>query len=344
MHAALAVATAGAAGPLDLGPEGFVQAGGADIVVPGYSVPSFADFNADGLKDLIVGEGGGGNLPKVRVYFNHGTPAAPQFGNPGVYIQAAGQDMTYDGPECGDCLLGGCLGLFPRYLQWNSDALKDLIVGQADGTVRLYTNVGTAAAPIFDAGALLVVGPEGSKETIRAEGGRATPAVVDWNNDGRKDLVLGGMSGYIEIFINEGTGDEPDFPTSFSQAGGANLFFPGGRASPDVDDLDADGKKDLLVGNTQGQLLLYLNTGSDGAPSFSGYSPVTSDGVPIDLPGSARSRPFVCDWTGDGLPDVLVGGGDGKIRLYQGIPEPTALILLAAAVPALLRKRRRITG
>ena len=44
-------------------------------------------------------------------------------------------------------------------------------------------------------------------------------------------------------------------------------------------------------------------------------------GLPIDLPGYARSRPAVCDWTGDGALDLLVGAGDGLVRLYQG-PEP----------------------
>jgi hypothetical protein len=41
-----------------------------------------------------------------------------------------------------------------------------------------------------------------------------------------------------------------------------------------------------------------------------------------------RSRPSVCYWTGDGYfgPkdgywDLLVGYGDGKIRLYRGIPK-----------------------
>ena len=45
---------------------------------------------------------------------------------------------------------------------------------------------------------------------------------------------------------------------------------------------------------------------------------VEADGVPIDLPGIPRSRPYVCDWTGDGSLDLLVGAGDGIVRLYQG--------------------------
>jgi hypothetical protein len=55
---------------------------------------------------------------------------------------------------------------------------------------------------------------------------------------------------------------------------------------------------------------------------------VESNSVPIDLAGSARSRPYVCYWTGDGYfgpidgyPDVLIGGSDGKVHLYRGIPE-----------------------
>jgi hypothetical protein len=100
------------------------------------------------------------------------------------------------------------------------------------------------------------------------------------------------------------------------------LSVPTGRSSPVIRDLDGDGKKDLLVGNTEGQLLFYRNTGSDGAPSFSGYIEIQAAGVPINLPGTPRSRPFVCDWTGDGLLDVLIGSGDGKVRLYQGLYEP----------------------
>ena len=44
-------------------------------------------------------------------------------------------------------------------------------------------------APVFDAGSFLQVGPPGSKVDIDI-GSRATPVVVDWNDDGLLDLVL----------------------------------------------------------------------------------------------------------------------------------------------------------
>jgi len=298
------------AGNLRLGAEQFVQAAASPIAVPGYSVPSLVDWNADGLKDLIVGEGSGTITPKVRVYLNTGTASAPQFST-FFYVQSNGGDLTVPG--------SGCLGIFPRVAYWDADARKDLLVGQADGKVKLYLNIGTDAAPTFDAGTFLQVGQPGSKVTMNL-GGRATPEVVDWNNDGRRDLVVGAMDGRIHLFINEGTDTAPDFRVdTILQAAGAPLAVPSQRASPVVRDFNGDGRKDILTGNYNGELLLYANVGTDDAPVFSGYTAVTANGVPIDLPGTPRSRPFVCDWRGDGPPDVLIGSGDGTVRLYESV-------------------------
>jgi len=163
------------------------------------------------------------------------------------------------------------------------------------------------------------VGEPGSKEDIDI-GSRAAPIAVDWNNDGKKDLVAGSSDAKIHIFINQGSDGSPDFRSEqFAQEDGADLEVPSVRSSPVVMDLDDDGVKDLLTGNTDGQLLSYRNVASDSAPAFAGYVFVGSDGDSIDLDGLARSRPFVCDWTGDGLLDVLIGSGDGLVRLYQGV-------------------------
>jgi len=213
------------------------------------------------------------------------------------------------------------MGCFPRVVYWDADARKDLLVGQAVGTVKVFLNVGTDTDPNFDGGTFLQVGQPGAK-TIIDVGYRATPSVVDWNNDEKKDLVVGALDGKIHIFINEGTDTGPDFLTkTFAQENGSDLLVLTQRSSPDVFDADFDGKKDFLVGDTNGRLLFYSNVGTDSAPTFSGYSLVESNGVPIDLP-SSRSRPFVCYWTGDGYFDVLIGAGDGKVHLYQSIPQP----------------------
>ena len=116
----------------------------------------------------------------------------------------------------------------------------------------------------------------------------------------------------------------PDFRAeTFAQANGADLAVPTNRSSPAIFDLDMDDNKDLLTGNTEGELLFYSNMGSNDDPVFGDYELVESDGVQIDLEGTPRSRPFLCDWTGDGLVDVIVGSGDGTVRLYQALCEDT---------------------
>jgi hypothetical protein len=317
---------------LNLGPEELVQAGVADITVGGYSVPSYVDWNNDGKSDLIVGEGPGVTMyGRVRVYLNTGTASSPQFSNYS-YVQSGISNLSVPA--------GGCLGAFPRVVYWDADGHKDLLVGLADGTVRIYLNTGTDESPTFDGGTTIQFGLPGSKVNIDV-GARATSTAVDWDSDGLKDLVIGALDGKMHLFINEGTDTAPDFlAQTFAQEDDLDLVVPSSRSSPDVLDLDSDGKKDLLTGNTNGQLLLYINTSTDSDPLFSGYSLVESDGVAIDLPGTPRSRPFVCDWTGDGYLDVLIGAADGKVHLYQGVPEPTTVCLLGIGGLALLRKRR----
>ena len=44
----------------------------------GHAAPIFVDFDGDGLKDLLVGQFGGG---KLRIYKNIGTKTQPKFGD-----------------------------------------------------------------------------------------------------------------------------------------------------------------------------------------------------------------------------------------------------------------------
>jgi len=314
----VALASHPASGQFDVGPEQLVQAGGVDVTVPGYSVPSFAYWNDDALPDLVVGEGSFAFPAKVRVYLNSGTDSEPNFTS-FFYAQSNAQDITLVG--------GGCMGCFPRVVYWDADGLKDLLVGEAEGALRLFLNTGTDADPTFDGGTLLQVGEPGAKSDIDV-GQRPTPCIVDLMDDGKKDLVVGAKDGKIRIFFNEGTDTAPDFRAeTIVQANGADLIVPSLRPSPVVYDFDGDGIKDLLVGNTNGELLIYRNTGTEAEPNFPSFTYVSADGVVIDLPGIPRSRPFLCDWTGDGSLDVLVGAGDGKLHLYPSLRSYTTLSL-----------------
>lgn len=86
-----------AAGPIELLPGVKLQAAGQDIDDKnlGHFVPSVADWNGDGKKDLIVGSFSGtpGN---VYLYLNTGTDADPAFGKP-AYMEANGQPIKLTG-------------------------------------------------------------------------------------------------------------------------------------------------------------------------------------------------------------------------------------------------------
>lgn len=53
----------------------------------------------------------------------------------------------------------------------------------------------------------------------------SAPCVADWNEDGKKDLLIGiFLGGNILLYLNEGTNSAPIFTTSTKiQADGANL-------------------------------------------------------------------------------------------------------------------------
>ena len=192
--------------------------------------------------------------------------------------------------------------------------------------VELFTNLGSATQPLFNAGVFLQYGPPGSKTDIDV-GSRATPQPVDWNSDGRKDLLVGGLDGLVRLYLNGGTDTAPDFPSqAFVQQGAGNLSVPSGRASPWLAQVGSNVLRDLTCGNTSGQIIWYENTGSATAPVLATGVALHAGGA--EIAAGSRSRHVVCDWNDDPFPDLLVGSYGGKVHLYVGIPEPGALVLL----------------
>lgn len=289
----------------ELGPEQRLTAGGTEIQVPSYSVPVLADWNADGRPDLLVGEKLDTVSGKVRVYLNSGTAAASVYGS-FFYVQAAGSDLTVPA--------SGCQGAYPRFHDWNQDGRKDLLIGLTNGTIRLYLNTGTAANPSFGDSSTIQAGAPGAKVGIDV-GDRAAFDVADWNEDGAVDLVVGALDGKVRVYLNRQTAGEPDLDAPIVvQEGSSDLLVPSGRSSVDVHDFNQDGRKDLVVGNTDAQVIFYPNKGTDAAPAFDGHE------ILVMIAGGSRSRPYVADFNANGVPDVLVGNVDGLVRGYLCSP------------------------
>jgi len=142
------------------------------------------------------------------------------------------------------------------------------------------------------------------------------PFIVDWNEDGNKDLVIGEFTGTIRLYLNTGTNSAPTF-------GSYTLLTSGGnpinwyKANSVVYDLDVDGKKDLVVGSANGYVVFYKNVGTNAAPAFTSYDTLkTRSGTPI-LVTSGASRPTFVDWKGDSDLDLIVGGYEGNVQYFE---------------------------
>jgi len=185
-------------------------------------------------------------------------------------------------------------------VDWDEDGLTDLITGGRDGKVRIYLNTGIMGDPQFSG--YTCVQMAGSDFDV---GDTAFPAIRDWNNDGKKDLLAGEDGGRVLLMINEGTNAAPLFNSSSFVKDGSGDLKVSMRSNPVVADWNRDGKKDLIVGEEFGFIYFFENRGSDAAPLFSGGVKLQAGGQDIDV--DSRARPDVTDWDGDGVLDILCG-------------------------------------
>lgn len=71
---------------------------------------------------------------------------------------------------------------------------------------------------------------EANGEIIDVDHGLVVPCVTDWNNDGKKDLILGQFfPGKIRLYVNRGTDRAPVFKDfEYLKAGGEEITLEHG--------------------------------------------------------------------------------------------------------------------
>jgi hypothetical protein len=210
---------------------------------------------------------------------------------------------------------------------WNGDGPPDLIVGCSRGSIVWYPNVGQSADWKFTCSRLLAT-RDGQPIDI---GYGAAPIVVDFDADGRQDILVGGERNRVVWYRNVGTRAAPALEyAGLVEADGRPLELPVAPVpeGPEIytldyypvlaaADWDADGDLDLLAGGyVTGRIYLYENSAPVGGPMqlhFAGE--LAADGEPIDVGWAAA--PAVADLDGDGDLDVVsgsmpmtAGGGD----------------------------------
>jgi len=197
-------------------------------------------------------------------------------------------------------------------VDWDNDGLLDLIVGDGNSNVHLYLNIADNTNPSFTIGTLLIT----ENELEGSE--RITPVTHDWNNDGNKDIIVGGMDGRIRFYINKGNDAAPLFDEYYYLKTGNDIFRISSRSAPRMYDFNKDGLKDILVGEVIGHVYFLKNVGTNDTPAFKRIDKLfLKNGDLLKYPGSnPRSRLDVTDWNNDGADDIIVGGMDGRVMLF----------------------------
>lgn len=245
-----------------------------------YAKPSFADIDGDGKLDLLIGNLNG----TIRFFRNAGTPPEPKWN-----LVSDFRDSTIGERST------------PLLADIDADGDQDLFVGNKEGKICFFRNDGNKYSPVWirvtDYYASIDVGTESS------------PIFVDIDDDKDLDLFVGRGDGAISYYQNNGTKNTPSWNLVTEKYDSIDV---GSSSTPFFVDMDADGDMDMLVGEDQGNINFYRNTGNKAVPLWS----LVSDHY-NSIDAGKRSAPTLADIDADSDLDLLIGQDQGKILFYR---------------------------
>jgi len=259
------------------------------------------DMNADGLRELILGDIAFDNL--VLAYNSGNRDTALVLTQTGAFPSVNPVSIT----------------AFPAafYLDVNNDNIKDLIaspnaddISVNDRVAWHYTNTQADDNPVFvlDQQDFLV------SDMIEL-GSTAAPAFVDFNGDGLQDLVIGNYGIFVNAstyrtrlvsYENIGTANAPIFKLASSDFASLQQYNLR-RLVPTFGDLDGDGDFDIIIGLEDGTLLRVNNTGTATSPLYA--TPIANfSGIDV----GQHAAPQLIDLDRDNDLDLIIGERNGN--------------------------------
>jgi len=273
------------------------------------------DLDADADADLLLSDI---DYPGLYALTNDGTPEEAHIGSyDTLFPQESETARIFSMPVA-------------AYIDVNNDGIKDLLVSTFDpsiyksenkNSVWLYLNNGENNKPEFELF---------SKNFLQGEmldfGSAAYPTICDFDGDGLEDIIVGNYGYYrysyydnahflhsffrsrIDFYKNTGSIAEPRFQMWQENIGDFWKESLLGLA-PAIGDLDGDGLKDILAGNSDGKLFLSKQT-ENGE-----FEIIDKDYFDIDV--GDFSYPQLFDLDKDGESDLIIGEKNGNINYFH---------------------------
>jgi hypothetical protein len=199
----------------------------------------------------------------------------------------------------------------PAFVDIDRDADKDVFIGSQEGTIVYYENTGSSVKAVFTQ-------KTGSDNPLNGVvvSGTASPSFVDIDADGDMDLFIGKDDGTISHYANGGSSTSPSFSEKTGNDNPLNGADVGYNSKPIFADIDGDGDMDAFMGEYDGTINYYQNTGSSTTATFT----VQADADALfDSDVGTNSAPTFVDIDKDGDLDVFIGAGNGIIQYYKNI-------------------------
>ncbi|RYD93193.1 MAG: VCBS repeat-containing protein, partial [Sphingobacteriales bacterium] len=178
----------------------------------------------------------------------------------------------------------------------------------------------------------------GTEKLVVSEGmGLAAPAFYDWDGDGLKDLLIGEfgsgtengryIGNFIRVYKNSGTEAKPEFTGNYNYASPPFDILSNGTPysvdqyccigfTPQFIDLNNDGQLDMITGQYYGEVSWFRGSKKGFLPGETLPQTSPAEGDPRN--GQIRKKAHQYYWlyssasfgdlTGDGKPDLVVGG------------------------------------
>ena len=235
---------------LQAGPNGSIQ--GPCETKWGYTTLSVADWDGDGLQDIIVNSIWG----KVEWFRNKGSKKSP--------VLAKSQPVLVDWgavtpkpkwnwwtPQPNELVTQW--RTTPYATDWNKDGLTDLVMLDHEGYLAFFERFRKNNVLFLKPGKRIFYNENGS-ELLRLNqkqnggSGRRKFTLTDWDNDGDLDMLIDSKN--VDFYENMG---EQDGKVKFKNQGNlSSRKLAGHDTSPTTVDWDRNGVRDLLVGAEDG--------------------------------------------------------------------------------------------